>query len=271
MKLSSYLIILCLIYCYGSSQISTQTTVAIEKPDTITVNATPTWLSEFDYRGQMMGGNTLVIPVNINVGNFSYQIWTGYDLSKSNNQEIDYSGCYSFNLGDDIIIKPGLTVYTYPKQDSAFGFFNDYEGIGGGYYSSEIEPNIEVDFTIAGIKFSPQCSYNKQIKSTTYELNAEYDYPVKYLHTEIELYAQAGQTYVQNASLVRQPPRVVESFSYYSLGFLVPYEISKHFTLKAGWQYNLGSGYIKRVIRPIQYLKMPLSTGVFSLQIETDY
>jgi hypothetical protein len=245
--------------------------VLIDKSPELVITVTPTWMSEFNYRGRMVGGSSFMVPIDLNYGNFSYEIWAASDLSIRSNQEIDYSANYSINLGGDILLKPGITIYTYPKQDSEFGFYNDYNGIGLGYYSSELEPNVALEFNLGDVHMAPQIAYDRQVKSTTYELNADYDYKVSAINSKINFFVTIGQTYVANASLVRLPPRVIESFSYYTAGFLVPYKLAKHFTIKAGWQYDYGSGYVKREIRPVQYLKMPLSSGAVSVQIEANY
>jgi hypothetical protein len=263
--------LLLFISAYSYGQVLSEKDLSIDKSPELVVTATPTWMSEFNYRGQMAGGNTFLIPIDLEYGNFSYEIWTASDLSRRSNQEIDYTANYSINLGDDIIVKPGMTIYTYPKQDSQFGFYNDYNGIGLGYYSSELEPSLAFEFNLGGVHISPQIAYDRQVKGTTYELNADYDYKLSAINTKINFFVTIGQTYLANASQVRLPPRVIESFSYYTAGFLVPYKLTKHFSLKAGWQYDYGSGYVKREIRPVQYLKMPLSSGAVSLQIEANY
>jgi hypothetical protein len=248
-------------------------TINVNESDSnqIDITLAPRYVSQYDYRGQMLGTNSLIIPLDFDADNFNFEVWTLNYFNKKSNQEIDFSGNYSFKVSNEVTIRPGLTVYTYPKQDSEHGFFIDYDGIGAGYYSSELEPSIALDFYFLGIKFSPQFAYDRETKSSTYELNTEYDCEIKELNSEIDFFAILGTTNINNASKVKQPPSVIESFTYFNAGFLVPYKLSNHFTIKAGWQYDSGNGYVKRAIRPVQYMSIPLSKGVFSLEINAKY
>ena len=114
----------------------------------VSVTLTPSYVSQYMFRGQRLGGQSFEPSVEADTGNWALGVWSNLPLANrvpgQSNPEIDPYGSYTWNLGDSLSLQPGFTIYTYAKAPTDQGFFR-----------STYEPNFAVNYTIDGFKLTP--------------------------------------------------------------------------------------------------------------------
>jgi hypothetical protein len=209
----------------------------------LSASVTPTYVSQYMFRGQRLGGSSFQPWVEADAGDLAVGVWCSTPLANrvpgQSDPEIDPYGSYTISLGRTVSVAPGCTVYTYPQAPA-----------GKGFYRSEVEPSLAVNWTSAGVRITPKAYYDAVEKGATYELNAAAALPLAALGTEADLTATVGDTQLR-AAVNGAAPAVASRGGYWLLGAAVPVQLTPHFKLTAGWAYSAGTGsYLKQGSQP---------------------
>src|SRR3954468_15836065 len=134
-KITALLLSALTIGALSSRAQSTATLPAPAAAPTFSVTVTPSFVSQYMFRGQRLSGSSFQPVVEATYGDFGLGVWSNFPIQDkgtgASDPEIDPYGYYTFKINDTLSIVPGFTVYTYPKAN-----------IGAGFYRSTIEPSI---------------------------------------------------------------------------------------------------------------------------------
>lgn len=217
----------------ASAQTTTNaaTSTATNEPE-MSVTVAPAFASEYMFRGVRLGGPSFQPYMELDWGNLAVGLWANLPIADSvpgqSDPELDPYFSYTFNVNDNFSIVPGFTAYTYPNADTADGF-----------YVATYEPNLAVNYTIAGVKLTPKVYYDVTMQGPTFELNAAYTVPLEKLHTELDFSGSVG-TYYWDDSVKGASPKVKNSGSYYQVGVALPFTLNEHLKLIPGVAYAQG-------------------------------
>jgi uncharacterized protein (TIGR02001 family) len=196
------------------------------------VTLTTTYVSEYMFRGIRLGGSSFQPSVEFARGNLTVGLWANLPIADSvpgqSDPELDPYISYTFNVNDQFSIVPGFAAYTYPNADT-----------GNGFYMATYEPNLAVNYTIAGVKLTPKVYYDVIMQGPTFELNAAYSVPLEKLHTELDFTCSVG-TFFWNDSVNNASPRVKNTGSYYLIGVALPFSLADHLKFTPGVAYTEG-------------------------------
>jgi len=231
---------------------------APEAAPSVTTVLTPTFVSQYMFRGNRLGGPSFQPSVEVDYGNLGLGVWTNFPLKDKvvgqSDPEIDPYGYYTIAVSDALSIVPGFTWYNYPDADKAAGF-----------YKSTFEPSIAVNYTLAGVKLTPKLYYDVVMQGPTYELTVAYAVPLKELSTELDFAATAG-TYIWKDFWENSDPKTKNWGDYWQVGVTLPFEITKTSKLIIGAAYTKGSGnFIKTGTTPKFENTAAVGRGVFSI------
>ncbi len=215
----------------------------------ISVDVTPTYASQYLFRGQRLGGQSVQVPVEGVDGPWTVGVWADApirDTTRQSDPEVDYYGTYAFALGSNFDLKPGLTLYTYPENGLS-GAFGRHLGAGEGYYRSTFEPSLALDCSVAGLKLNPTYSYDTVLRGSNYELAALYAIPMSGAGTELDFNGSAGCYLYSDASRIHDGAALVRSKGdYWTLGASVPFQVVRNVKLTVGWEYEYGDGHLQQ-------------------------
>jgi len=147
--------------------------VASARADGTSVVVTPSVVSSVYVPRRPPWGPSFEPSVEVDSGNLAIGVWANTPISdkcpdiRSRNRSLCL---YTMTVSDAISVAPGLTWYNYPHANTDNGFFK-----------SSFEPNIAVNVTVAGVKFTPKYYYDMVLKGPTYELTATYAIPLRTL------------------------------------------------------------------------------------------
>ena len=222
-----------------SAQAQTPAAAPVAAAPSYTITATTSVVSQYMFRGTRLGGPSIQPAVDFASGSLALGLWTNFPVKDkvvgASDPELDFYGSYTFDLvKDSLNIVPGFTLYDYP---------NAYTNAGA--YRSTFEPSVALNYTIAGVKFTPKAYYDFMLKGPTYELSAAYALPLKDLGTELDFLGTVGTLYLRDAAN-NATPRVKNWGDYWSLGVAAPFQLTKESKLSVGFAYTKGSGnYLK--------------------------
>jgi len=209
---------------------------AAPTPPSWSTTVTPTYVSQYMFRGSRLGGNSFEPSVTSTYGSWSLEVWANTPISNSDkvpgqsDPEIDPQGSYTYTINDSMNLQPGFTWYTYVRAPT-----------NQGYYRETFEPNLAFNYTVSGITLTPKFYYDLVLQTATYEFDVAYTVPLKDLGTEIDLVGTAGfyrGTNVANGAT----PDVDAGGNYWLVGFTMPFTINKSTKFIAGWSYTGGNG-----------------------------
>ncbi len=208
-------------------------TAFAEDAPALTTTLTPTFVSQYMFRGMRLGGPSFQPSVEVASSNWGLGIWASTPLKDKvvgqSDPEIDPYGYYTFSVSDALSIVPGFTYYTYMDADTKAGF-----------YKSTFEPSLAVNYTVSGIKFTPKLYYDTVVKGPTYELTVSYTVPAKELGTELT-FAATGGSYLWDESIKGSNPNTKNWGDYFQVGVTAPIEVTKTSKLILGLAYTKGS------------------------------
>jgi uncharacterized protein (TIGR02001 family) len=232
---------------------------AAPAPD-VSVTLTPSYVSQYMFRGQRLGGQSFEPSVEADYGAWALGVWTNFPwedrVPGQSNPEIDPYGSYTYSVNDAFSVQPGFTYYTYVKAPTDQGF-----------YRSTFEPNLAVNYTVGGVKITPKLYYDVILKGLTSELNAAYAVPVKDLGSELDFTGTIGNYFLHDAVNFASP-RVKSVGNYWLLGVSAPYTINKATKLTVGWAYTQGVGaYAKQGTLPRADNPQAVGRGVVSASL----
>ncbi|MCX6955787.1 MAG: TorF family putative porin [Verrucomicrobia bacterium] len=223
-----------------------------------TLTATATAVSQYMFRGQRLGGPSWQPSVEFAAGDFTAGLWSNLPfkdkVKDSSDPEFDLYASYAFNVNKDVSIVPGFTFYDYPKAPTKFG-----------YYRSTFEPNVAVNYTVAGVKLTPKFYYDTVLRGPTYEFTAAYALPLKDLGTELDFTGQIG-TFIQRDVTNNASPSSKAWGDYWLVGVAAPFQITKQSKLTVGFAYTEGrDAYYKTGSAPRSENTYAVGRGVVTI------
>ena len=208
--------------------------VASARADGTSVVVTPSVVSQYMFRGVRLGGPSFEPSVEVDSGNLAIGVWANTPIADKvpgqSDPEIDPYGSYTFAVNDSFNIAPGFTWYNYPDANT-----------GNGFFKSTFEPNIALNYTVGGVKFTPKYYYDMVLKGPTYELALAYTIPLKDASTELDWTATAGTFLISDAAK-GAVPEVKNWGNYYLIGVSAPFTLTKESKLVVGVAYTNGTG-----------------------------
>ena len=108
------------------------------------------------------------------------------------------------------------------------------------------EPNLALNYTVAGVKFTPKIYYDLRLKGPTYELTVAYTVPLTEAKSELDFTATAGTFKWTSAApdqvnSLGQPADVKNWGNYWLVGVSAPYQVTKDSKLSLSLAYTKGS------------------------------
>ncbi len=202
---------------------------------------TPSFASQYMFRGARLGGPSFEPSIEFDSGSLALGVWSNFPIADKvdgqSDPEFDIYGSYSIEVVKDTLSwVPGFTIYTYPNAKKANGF-----------YTATFEPNLAINYSVAGWKFTPKIYYDVVLKGPTLELTAAYTVPLKDLDTELDFTGTAG-TFKWTSAAADTSPDVKNWGNYYLIGVSAPFQIVKDTQkLVVGVAYTKGSdNFIKQ-------------------------
>jgi uncharacterized protein (TIGR02001 family) len=200
---------------------------------------TNTVTTQYMFRGARLGGPSYQPSLEYDAGGLGLGVWANLPLKDKvvgqSDPEFDFYGFYSMEVGKDVSIVPGFTVYTYPDAEKSNGF-----------YKTTFEPNIALTYTIGAFKLTPKVYYDVTRKGPTAELTAAFAVPLKDVGTELDFTATTG-TFIWKDYAAGTTPEVKNWGDYYLVGVTAPIQFTKNSTVTIGWSYTNGSNnYLKQ-------------------------
>lgn len=232
--MKKYILITLFVYIPLFGQVSAVLDDAESKSLSFTL--TPSFVSEFIFRGQYLGGASFQPMITADYGDFELGIWANDSFSKKSEgqiyPEIDPFGSYTYNINDSLNIESGFMLYTY---------YNAIEK--DGFYKVTFEPYVGINYTIKDITFSPKIYYDVVLQGPTYEFNASYSIPIKKF--ELDFNGTVG-TYNLTKDAADSSTNVRAWANYWLVGVAAPFTINKSSKLTIGWSYTgSNDAYIK--------------------------
>ena len=181
-----------------------------------------TFGSQYINRGVKLADNTFHPSVEAGFDDFYIGIWGALPTEKRGSEgyidEWDVYGGYRFSLSDDLSLDIGATFYYYPIDEVEDTF----------------EPYVGLTWALDAWSPAVYVFYNVDLKNWTGQGSLGYSIPIASAGTSLDLTATYG--YVM--------PDVGDSYSYYGVSAVVPYQISDSAALSAGlhWATNTIDG-----------------------------
>ncbi|HWA87317.1 MAG TPA: hypothetical protein VG710_13900 [Opitutus sp.] len=200
---------------------------------------TPAFASQYMFRGARLGGPSFEPSLEFDSGAFALGVWSNFPLADKvdgqSDPEFDFYGSYTFAASESITVVPGFTAYTFPSAEHSKGF-----------YTATFEPNVAVNYTFAGVKFTPKIYYDVVLKGPTYEFTAAYAVPLASAGTELDFVGTVGTfkwtNFAENTS-----PDVKNWGDYWLVGVSMPFQVTKESKLTVGLAYTEGdNNYLKQ-------------------------
>ena len=236
----------------------------------MSIDVTPTYVSQYMFRGQRLGGQSVHVPIEGVDGPWTVGVWADapiHNTTRQSDPEVDYYGNYAISLGGNLDLKPGLTLYTYPENGLS-GAFGRHLGVGEGYYRSTFEPSLALDYSVAGLRLTPAYSYDTVLRGSNYELAALYAIPMSGAGTELDFNGSAGCYLYSDASHIHDNAGSVRSKgNYWTLGASVPFQVIRNVKLTVGWDYEYGDGHLQQGAAPQIANPQCVGRGVFSASL----
>ncbi len=243
----------------GSLSLSAQTAPApAPAAPSVAVTVTPSFASQYMFRGQRLGGASFQPTVELGYGNLTAGVWANSPIQNKvvgqSDPEFDFYASYTSVASDTLSFVPGVTFYTYPSADEANGF-----------YKLTFEPSLAVNYTISGVKLTPKIYYDFVLDGPTVEIASAYALPLKDLGTELDFTASYG-SYLANDFVKGSVPQTKAWGNYWLLGVATPFQLTKESKLTVGFAYTKGdSAYLKTGSAPKSTNTAAVGRGVVTI------
>lgn len=224
-----------------------------------TITVTGAAVSQYMWRGLRLSGAAFQPAIELGAGNLAIGLWasTPFDsgvVPDSSDPEFDIYGSYNMAVTDSLTVTPGFTTYIFPSAPTS-----------AGWYRSTFEPNIALNYTVAGFKLTPKVYYDFVTKGATVEFTAFYALPLKDLGTELDFTAQVG-TYKWNEFANNTSPSVKAWGDYWFVGVSAPFQLSPASKLVVGLAYTEGrDAFTKQGTAPKSVNGGAIGRGVASI------
>jgi uncharacterized protein (TIGR02001 family) len=184
----------------------------------LTVTATPSWVSEYMFRGQRRAGSSFQPSVEADGSGWSGGVWMSFPVADrfqgQANPETDAYASYTANLGNSLSLQPGFTFYNFAR---------------GTGTPSAFEPNLALNWSTDGIRLSPKIYEDVTRQIFTGEINAVTAVPLRAWGTELDLGATLGD-YSGHG----------ERGGYWLAQATLPYQLGAHARASVGYGYTEG-------------------------------
>ena len=119
---------------------------------------TPALTSQYMFRGVRLGGPSFQPAVEFDAGGLAAGVWANFPLQDKvagqSDPEFDFYASYVIEaVKDTLTWQPGVTFYIYPNAEKKNGF-----------YPTSLEPNLALNYTVSGVKFTPKLYYDVVLK-----------------------------------------------------------------------------------------------------------
>lgn len=225
-------------------------------PVSVVVTATAT--SQHMFRGRRLAGFSLQPAVELNSGNWGLGCWNSIPLHKvsgSSDPEIEVYGFYTVAIGDGLSLVPGFTGYVFPGAATDAGF-----------YRSTFEPNLALNYTVHGVRFTPKLYYDLAARGPTWELALAYALPLARFGTELDFTANVGTYHLRDVAN-RGSPETRAWGDYWLVGVAVPFQITGISKITVGVAYTEGRNAFSRQ-GPLPRVPRSLTAGRGVLTID---
>lgn len=207
-----------------------------------TLTATAAIATQYMFRGLRLSGAAFQPAVELAAGNATLGVWgnfpfDGDKVPDSSDPEFDIYGSYTFAINESLSIAPGFTSYHFPSAPENLGF-----------YKWTFEPNLALNYTVQGFKFTPKIYYDTVLEGATYEVNAYYTVPLKDINSELGFVATYG-TYKWKEFANDASPSVKAWGDYWLVGVAMPFQLTPKSKLTLGLAYTEGSDAFVKVGR----------------------
>ena len=194
---------------------------------------TPSFASTYMFRGARLGGPSFQPSLEYDQGSLAVGVWANTPISNKvdgqSDPEFDFYGTYSIDVAKDTTLVPGFTIYTYPDAKKSNGF-----------YQATFEPNLALNYSISGWKFTPKIYYDFVLKGPTLELTAAYAIPLPDIKSELDFTGTVG-TFKWTDAFENSTPKTKNWGDYYLVGLAMPFQVSTGSKLTIGVAYTKGS------------------------------
>lgn len=187
---------------------------------------TPSYASTYMFRGVRLGGPSFQPAIEFDKGSAAIGVWANFPIQDKvigqSDPEFDLYGSYTIEaVKDTLTYAPGFTVYTYPNAKRANGF-----------YKYSVEPNFAINYTVAGVKFTPKYYYDFILQGPTYELGVSYALTLAEGY-ELDFAGVYGH-YQWNAAVPDVQPDLINKGTYWQAGVSFPYQVTKTSKITVG-------------------------------------
>jgi len=200
---------------------------------------TPSFASQYMFRGARLGGPSFQPSLEFDQGPLAVGVWANTPISDKvdgqSDPEFDFYGTYSFDVAKDTTLVPGFTFYTYPNAKKSNGF-----------YKGTFEPNLALNYSISGWKFTPKVYYDFVLKGPTLELTAAYAVPLPDIKSELDFTGTYG-TFKWTDAFADTSPKAKNWGDYYLVGVAMPFQVSTGAKLTVGVAYTKGSNNFVKI------------------------
>lgn len=229
----------------------------------VSVVVTATAASQHMFRGRRLAGFSFQPAVELNSGNLGLGCWSSIPVNKvsgSPDPEIEIYGFYNVVIKDGLSIVPGFTGYVFPDAAT-----------GAGFYRSAFEPNLALNYTVQGVRFTPKVYYDVVSRGPTYELTAAYALPLTDFGTELDFTANAG-TYHLRDVVNRESPETKAWGDYWLVGVAAPFQITRISKITVGLAYTEGrNAFSKRGAFPQVPRSLVAGRGVLTIDYSLSF
>lgn len=241
----------------SGTSLSAQTPAPAEAPAGSWV-LTSAVASQYMFRGARLGGGSFQPSAEYDAGATGLGVWASFPLKDKvtgqSDPEFDFYGFYSMEVGKDVALAPGFTIYTFPDAKKNKGF-----------YKERFEPNIALNFTLVGLRITPKLYYDMVLKGPTAELTAAFAVPLTDLGTELDFTGTIG-TFKSKNYAAETTPDIKNWGDYYLIGVALPYQVTRNSKFTLGWAYAKGSNnFLKQGTASRNPNSAALGRGVLTL------
>jgi uncharacterized protein (TIGR02001 family) len=242
----------------GALSASGQTPAPAPATPSYSWTVTPTFASQYMFRGVRLGGPSFEPNIEFDSGNLAIGMWTNFPISDKvvgqSDPELDPYVSYKFEIAKDLTLQPGAILYTYPNAKNADGF-----------YSTTFEPSLALNYSIEGWTLTPKIYQDVVLKQTTLEFNAAYALPLKEAGTELDFLGTYG-TFKATDAFENTKPAMKNTGSYFLAGVSMPFQVTKDSKVVLGYAYTKGSDdYLKQGTAPRFVNTAAVGRGVLTL------
>jgi uncharacterized protein (TIGR02001 family) len=223
-----------------------------------TWTVTPTFVSQYMFRGTRLGGASFQPTVEYATGPLTLGLWSNAPLSAKvpgqSDPELDPYAAYTIDLAKDLTLQPGAILYTYPSAEK-----------NNGFYKTTFEPSLALNYTMGGVKLTPKVYRDVVLEQTLWELNVAFAVPMKEIGSELDFVGSYG-TFKATSALENTNPHMKNWGDYWLAGVSLPFQINKESKVTIGWSYTEGGqNFLKQGSAPKVENGAAAGRGVFSL------